>query len=206
MARFKKPNFSALGQILSINSFVSGLLWRINKGMFLGVVILNVLFSATIIPSLYLDKKFFDVLVSNITKPSPEESFQIILWLVFGRLGLQLVKTLFKRISGYWSRILIIKIGSEVEIMIASKYASISVPDLENTDFKDRYMRIERESGGRIRRVADQVLQFPTYLSGVISSLSIFAVGQPIVIILSLLSLIPSLIVERIFIKKDFEL
>ena len=106
-------------------------------------------------------------MVSNITKPSPEESFQIILWLVFGRLGLQLVKTLFKRISGYWSRILIIKIGSEVEIMIASKYASISVPDLENTDFKDRYMRIERESlVEEFRRVADQVLQFP-YISRV---------------------------------------
>ncbi len=206
MAVFKKPNFSALGQILSINSFVGGLMWKINKGMFFGVVILNILFSATIIPSLYLDKRFFDILVSNITNPSPQKSFQIITWLVLGRMGLQLIKTLFRRVSGYWSRILIMRTGSEVEIMIAAKYASISVPDLENPDFKDRYMRIERETGGRIRRVADQVLRLPTYLSGVVSSLSIFAIGQPIVIILSLLSLVPSLIVERIFIKKDFEL
>lgn len=206
MARFKRPDFSALGQILSINSFVGGLMWKINKWMFSGVMILNILYSAIIIPSLYLDKKFFDVLVSNITNPSPQESFQVIIWLVVGRLILQLIRNLFRRLSGYWARLLIIRTGSEVEIMIASKYASISVPDLENPDFKDRYMRIERESGGRIRQVADQVLQFPTYLSGVVSSLSVFIVGQPLVIILSLTSLIPSLIVERIFIKKDFEL
>ncbi len=201
-----RNRFSAFGQMGFILKFITKFLWQTDKWSLVAAVVTNTFNSTLIIPDLYLGKVFFDTLVDNVKNPQPLQAFQIILWLVAARLGLQILRSLTNRIGGYYVRILFMKQNQKLEVMIGTKYATISVPTIENPEFRDRYQRVERESNGRFRSVTENFVRIPQYISGVVSALSIFVVTQPLVAFLSLISLIPALSVERIFIKKDFEL
>ena len=98
------------------------------------------------------------------------------------------------------------KQNKQIETIIGSKYAIIGVPTLEDPQFKDRYQRVERESVGRMRSITNHFLGIPQYLSGIASALSIFVVTQPWVAIVSLLSMAPTIFIERVFIKKEYEI
>ncbi len=201
-----KHNNSTLEQFWFIYKFVAKFLWSTDKKVLVLVIFWNILYSAVIVPNLLLDKLFFDTLVDNIKNPQPTTVFQTILLIVLGRFLLQALRTFSNRLSGYYARLLFMKQNQRIEILIGSKYATISVPTLEDPSFKDRYQRIERESISRLQRVTENFIRIPQHLTGIVSSLSIFIFTQPFVIIFSLLSLIPSALVERIFIKKDYQL
>ncbi|OGC91637.1 hypothetical protein A2899_03260 [Candidatus Amesbacteria bacterium RIFCSPLOWO2_01_FULL_49_25] len=201
-----KKNFSALAQIIFILKFAAKFLWETNKKTFLIVVFLNALVSLFIIPNLLLDKAFLDILVSNIKSPQPLSAFRAILWIVAARFALQALRSLANRFAGYYSRVLSWEQNQRAEVMIGTKYATIAVPTLEDPDFKDRYQKIERESLNRLQGVANNFISLPRHLTGVISSLSFFIVTQPFVVLTALVSLVPAIIVERVFVKKNYEL
>lgn len=201
-----KKNFSALGQIWFILKFIAKFLWDTDKKTLISVILLNTSLSLFIIPNLLLDKAFLDTLVDNIKKPNPQEVFQTILIIVFARFVFQALRTLVRRLSGYYTRILFWKQNQKAESTIGMKYATIAVPTLEDPAFKDRYNRIERESLNRLQRITENFVNLPQHMSGIISSLSLFVFTQPLVVIFSLVSLLPTIVVERIYIKKDYEL
>src|SRR3989344_5594934 len=201
-----KKNFSALGQIGFILKFAARFLWATDKKSLIIVILANCLFSAVIVPNLILDKIFLDTLVTNIQSPDPLNAFRLILIVVAARFGLQALRTLANRLSGYYARILFWEQNQRAEVMIGTKYATISVPTLEDPQFKDRYQKIERESLNRLQRITENFVRIPQHITGIISSLSIFVFTLPLVVVVSLVSLLPSIIVERIFIKKDYEL
>jgi hypothetical protein len=98
------------------------------------------------------------------------------------------------------------KLRQKTEVMVGLKYASIGIPTLEDPKFKDRYQKIERESMDRLVRIAENYLRIPQHLVAILSSLSVFIIGQPLIILVSLISLIPSVVIDRKFIKKSYEL
>lgn len=201
-----KKNFSAAGQIWFIFKFIAQFLWHTDKKSFLLVIFFNILIAAVILPNLILDKIFLDVLVQNIQTPSPVTAFNTLLLVIAARFGLQVLRALANRFSGYYVRILFWKQNQRAETLIGTKYATISVPTLENPEFKDRYQKIERESLNRLQRVTENFVRLPQHLTGILSSLSIFIFTQPLVALASLASLLPSIIVERIYIKKGYQL
>ncbi len=170
------------------------------------VIFLNSVSSLIIVPNLVLDKYFIDILVSNIGKPEPLKALQLILLIVAARLTLSLIRTLSNRLSGYFYRSFNWRSYQQLEKTVGLKYATISVPTLEDPVFKDRFNRLEREGLNRMQRVGDNFVRVPQHLIGIVSSLSFFVIGQPIVILLSLISLLPSIIVDKIYIKKDYQL
>ncbi|OGD08845.1 hypothetical protein A2397_05370 [Candidatus Amesbacteria bacterium RIFOXYB1_FULL_44_23] len=207
----KKPSSasasaSSFAQMFFIIKFALAFLWKTDKKAFLLVVFLNSVASFIIIPNLYLDKIFLDTLIGNIGSPDPFRILNLILLIVAARFGLAAVRTLSTRVAGYFSRIIFWKNNQRLEILIGKKYASISVPVLESPEFKNRYNRIERESLNRFHRVTENVVRIPQHISAIVSSLSFFVITQPFVIVFSLASLLPSVIVDRIFIKKDYQL
>lgn len=201
-----KKKFSALGQIGFILKFIARFLWETDKKSFLIVIFCNIIFSAVIIPNVLLDKYFLDTLISNINRPDPQAAFRTILFIVAARLVLKLFTSLAGRLSGYYARYLNWRQNQRLETLIGQKYATISVPTIEDPTFKDRYSRVERESVNRMQTVSNDFIRIPQYLSGLLSSLSIFVIGQAFVALIAVLSLIPTIIVERIFIKREYEL
>ncbi len=153
-----------------------------------------------------MDKYFIDILVTNIGKPNPEKTLKLIMLIVAARLGLALFRTISNRLSGFYSRSFFWHNNQRLEVMVGEKYATISVPVLEDPKFKDRYNRLEREGLNRVQRVGENFVRIPQHITGIISSLSFFFTTEPLVVIVSLLSLLPSVIVDRIYIKKDYQL
>ncbi len=201
-----KRKFSALGQIGFILKFIARFLWDTDKKTLIYVILLNTSLSLFIIPNLLLDKAFFDTLVGNIKNPNPQGVFRAILLIVFARFAFQALRTLARSLTGYFSRVLIWKQNQKAESIIGLKYATIAVPMLEDPAFKDRYNRIERESLNRLQSITNNFVSLPQHIAGIISSLSLFVFTEPFVVVLSLLSLFPTVAVERVFIKKDYEL
>jgi len=201
-----RKNFSALAQIAFILKFSGRLYFQAGKGVFLWALILNLVPSLVIVPNLYLDKLFIDTIVAHLTVPNLEWAVRNLAIIVASRFLLDTLRALANRLSGFYSRKFFFSLRRHTEIMIGTKYATIGVPTLEDPKFKDRYQKIERESLDRMVRVAENYLRLPQHLVAILSSLSIFALTQPIIILVSLASLIPSIAVDRKYIKKAFDM
>ncbi len=201
-----KKNFSALGEMWTILRFVGSFLWKADKRSLSFAVVLNIIEGSLIIPTIYLDKVFLDTLIANLQSPDKNLAITILLQVVGARLGVQLIQTLTRRMSGYYTRILHINRMRLAEVMVGQKYTKIAVPTIEETGFKDRYQKIQSEGFGKLQQITDNFLFLPKSASSVISALSVFYLGQPIVAALSLLSLIPGVVVDKIFIKRGYDL
>jgi ATP-binding cassette subfamily B protein len=195
----------SLGQILFILKFAGKFFWQTNRRFFLSVILLNSIGSLIIIPNLLLDKYFIDILVSGVSSPDKTAVFNGILLIVVSRLGLALLRTLSQRLSGFYARIFLWRTYQRLENLVGLKYSTIPVSLLEQPDFKDRLNRLEREGIGRMQRVGENFVRIPQHVTGMISSLSFFFTTQPFVILLSIFSLLPALIVDRIFIRRDYQ-
>jgi hypothetical protein len=183
---------SPVRQIWFMLKFAGRLYWEADKRVFILIMVLNSVTSLVIIPNLLLDKLFIDTLVSNINNPNLSQALSLIILIVLGRF------TLARKF--FW------KLYQKMEIIIGQKYASISVPTIEDPAFKDRYQKIERESLNRLQRVAENYIRIPQHISGIIFSLSFFVFSQPLVVVVSLASLIPTIIIDRIYIRRGYEL
>lgn len=191
---------------LSVLWFATRFLWSVNPRLFIAVILINSINSLVIIPNLLLDKYFIDILVSGIGSPVPNLVFRSILVIVALRFGLSMFRTLSQRLSGYYARMYFMRTYQKLETTVGEKYATISVPLLESPAFKDRYNRLEREGLNRLQRVGENLVRVPQHFTAIASSLSFFVLSQPLIVLFSLISLLPQLIVDRIFIRKDYEL
>ncbi|MEK9200479.1 MAG: ABC transporter ATP-binding protein [Patescibacteria group bacterium] len=200
-----KKNFSALGQIWFIIKFSAGFLWKADKKAFLSSVISNAASSTVIIPNVLLDKAFLDTIIANVKTPDPSSAIRTIGLILVGKALLFSFETVARRTSGYYTRILHWRKNQLAEIMIGEKYARVGVPTIEDPKFKDIYQRVQSDSISQLTKITDNFISSPRHISGILSSLSIF-LTQPLIIIISLVSLLPTVIVERVFIKKGYEL
>ena len=200
-----RKNFSAISQIAFILKFAGRVYSQTDRGLFLCSMALNVVPSLAILPNLYLDKLFLDIIVAHLRTPNLDWAMKNILIIVACKFLIDTFRSLANRFSGYYSRKFFMKLRQHTEIMVGSKYATISVPTLEDPKFKDRYQKIEQESMERLVRVGESYLRLPQHLVAILSSLSIFALTQPIIIVISLLSLLPSILVDRKYIKKSYD-
>jgi ABC-type multidrug transport system fused ATPase/permease subunit len=191
---------------LFIFRYCGSLFWETDGWLFVGLMLLTTVPSLVIVPNLLLDKLLFDTIAGNINKPFTESLLRLIILIVIARFILASVRTLSNRIGGYYTRKFYWKLYQKTEVMIGKKYATVSVSEIEDPNFKDRYQKIDTESRNRIQTIAQDFIFFPQYVTGIVSALSFFIIGQPWVIVISVLSLIPSILVDRIYIKKAYEL
>lgn len=205
MPQSQSPSGS-LSQIIFVLRFAGKFFWDTNKRLFLLVVILNSVSSLIIIPNLILDKYFLDILISGINDPDKAEIFNKILLIVAARLGLSLFRTLSQRMSGFYARSFFWHTYQNLENRVGLKYATIPVPLLEQPEFKDRFNRLEREGLNRMQRVGENFVRIPQHVTGMFSSLSFFFTTQPVIVLLSFVSLLPGIVVDRIFIRRDYQL
>lgn len=197
---------SPFRQFWFILKFAGKFFWQTDKKIFLATIFANSVTSLVIIPNLLLDKAFIDILVNNVGKPYNQLAVNSLLLIVFARFGLASLRSISNRISGYLARLFFMRNNQRAEVLVGQKYATIGIPTLEDPKFRDRYQKIERESLNRLQRVGENYIRIPQHITGIVASLSIFVATQPWIIAVSILSLIPSIFVDRFFIKKSYEL
>jgi len=200
-----KKTASPLKQMWVILKFSCKFFWETDKSTFIWVILSNAVPSLIIIPNLLLDKSFIDSLVKGIGHPINQTLVNTIIFIVIARFFLSSFRSISNRTSGYLARKFFWRNNQRLEVVIGEKYATISVPTLESSSFKDRYLKIEREGISRVNRIGENIVRIPQHLIGIISSLAIFSLTEPLVILFSFISLIPNILVDRWFIKKDYE-
>lgn len=196
---------SAIRQIRFILAQVARLLWDTDKKLLLLTIFSSAFSSTLIIPTVYLDKIFLDTLIQNIGKSSAVQAFNFIVLIVVARFFIQFFKDVLGLLDGYWSRMLNLKLNKLVETRLGEKYARITVGVIEDPEFKDRYNLIERESLSRLGRLASLFTDIPQFFTGMISSLVIFVFTQPFIVLVTLLTTIPSLLADRKFAHDGYE-
>ncbi len=206
--KFKLPKieFSPLRQVWFVLKKTGGLLWQTDSSALIWTTVLNILNSATILPTLYLDKVFIDTLVKSIGTSNLRPAVQTIIFIVIGRFVIGTFKGIAGRIIGTYDDSLGRGLNAKLDELMGLKYSQIDVSVIEDPKFKDRYGKIERESGDRAWRLVSSFADFPRYLSGIISSLSIFIFFQPIIVLFSVAFLVPQFIVDAKLIKKRYKI
>ncbi|MEK7155103.1 MAG: ABC transporter ATP-binding protein [Patescibacteria group bacterium] len=207
LPKFKLPKIelSPLRQINFILREVAKLLWATSPQMTISLVIVNIINSLTILPTLYLDKYFIDTIVSNIGKPW-QPVLHVIFFIVLFRFINGTVKSVTNRLIGYYNRFLSRRLADKIDALIGEKYSQIDVSLIEDPKFKDRYSKVEREGSSRAFPIVSSFADLPLYISGIISALSIFIFFQPWLAVLSIGFLVPILIVDAKFIKLDYQI
>jgi ATP-binding cassette, subfamily B, bacterial len=197
---------SPLNQLLFIFRYCGSLFWETDGKLFIFLMTLSLIPSLVIVPNLLLDKLFFDTIVSNLNKPLTDSLIRLIILIVIVRFCLVMLRTLSNRMGGYYARKFNMKLYQKAEVLIGKKYATVGVSYIEDPNFKDRYQKIDNESRSRLQSIAEDYILIPQYLTGIVSALSFFVIGQPWVIVISLVSLIPNILVDQKYIKKAYEL
>ena len=206
--KFKLPQIelSPLSQVWFVLKKTGGLLWQTDRNALIWTTLLNVLNSATILPTLYLDKVFLDTLIKSIGVSNLRPVLQTIIWIVIGRFTISTFKGIAGRIIGTYDDSLSRGLNAKLDELLGLKYSQIDVSVVEDPKFKDRYGKIEREGGDRAWRLVSSFAEFPRYISGIVSSLAIFIFFQPIIVLFSIAFLIPQFIIDAKLIKKRYKI
>ena len=206
--KFKLPQIelSPLSQVWFVLKKTGGLLWQTDRNALIWTTILNILNSATILPTLYLDMVFLDTLVKSIGVSNLRPALQTIIWIVIGRFTISTFKGIAGRIIGTYDDSLSRGLNAKLDELLGLKYSQIDVSVVEDPKFKDRYGKIEREGGDRAWRLVSSFAEFSSSISGIVSSLALFIFFQPIIVLFSIAFLIPQFIIDAKLIKKRYKI
>ena len=204
--KLPKIELSPLKQVWFVVAEIGKLLWLTDKNTFFWMVMFNVLTSSVILPVLYLDKLFIDTILISIGNTNWQAGFRTILLIVSLRFLLATLKGISSRGVGYTNDSLSRKFNQKIDELLAKQHSVIDVSTIEDAKFKDRFAKIEREGGNRAWQIVSSFADIPRTVSGIISSLAIFIFFKPIIALLSVLFIVPSLIVDAVFTKRGYRI
>lgn len=95
---------------------------------------------------------------------------------------------------------------AELDALLGKKLAELDLATIEDPDFKDRFNKVERESGRRAWGLMMPLSDIPNYLVGFISAVGLLIVLHPLVAVGMLLASLPQFFVDQKFIKKGYQL
>src|SRR3989344_3999108 len=205
---FTKPkvSFDRFGQLVFTFKEAAKLAFRTNKKLLILAFILNAIWGFSAAPGFYLEKLILDRLVENIGNPDWQRALYVIGGLVALRLVLELVRNILSRVSGFIRRTLSRHLDAEITVLIGKKLAEIDLKLIEDPDFKNKFDKIERESGRRAWGLMMPLSDIPNYLIGFLSSVGLLILLHPLVSLGIIFVSVPQFLIDRKFIKKDYEL
>lgn len=204
--KFPKIELSPLFQVGFILKKVGQLLWETDKRSIFWIVILNTLGGVLIFPGLYLDKIFIDTLIKLTGQTAWFEGLKVIIVVVTIRLFMGLTRDIILRINNLLDNRLGRRFDMFMDVAFARKYVDLDVPTIENPEFQDRFQQVQRQGGSRARQLVTMFGDLPQYIGGIVSALAIFAYSQPIVLIISLILIIPTIFIDSKYTRLSYEI
>ncbi len=157
-------------------------------------------------PLLYLEKLIIDNLVNLAGNGDLRAAMIEISILVGATLVVSLTVNFIQTYLRYLRKICSRYVSAEIDLLVASKVSNLSLSRLENAHFADRFQRIERESGRRAWAMMMPISSIPGSIIGLISSITILFLLHPLIAVGVIFFLVPQLLVDSRFIKKEYEL
>jgi ABC-type multidrug transport system fused ATPase/permease subunit len=194
-----------LRQVIFTFSQTAKLVWKANPRLLITVFLVNTIIGALIFPVFYLEKITIDVLIKNVGNPFWQEAIKLLAWLFFARVALGIVQSGLMRISDYLRFAIARVFSGHIDILLAEKMSSLDMEIIEDPDFKDRFKKVERESGRRAWELAMPLSNVPNYFFGLLSTFSLIFFFKPIVALLVFLLAIPEFFVDAKYTKIEYQ-
>jgi len=192
-------------QVLFTFSQTAKLVWKANPRLLVAVFLANTLIGALIFPVFYLEKLTIDVLIKNIGNPFWQEAIKFLAWLFFIRVTVGIFQSGLMRISGYLRYSIARVFSGYIDILLAGKMSSLDMTTIEDPDFKDRFKKVERESGRRAWELAMPLSNVPNYFFGLLSTFSLIFFFKPIVALLIFLLAIPEFFIDARYTRIEYQ-
>jgi len=201
-----KISFGRFSQIFFTLKEALGLSYRIDPKLLITVLLLNAVRGLTVVPSFYIDKLLIDNLVSSIGNSDTFLLVRIVFFLLFLRFLLEFFRNALSSFLSYLRYMFSRKVTNQLDILIGEKISSLPLSTIEDPDFRDKFNKIERESGRRVWGLMMPISNIPNYLLGLVSSVGLFLLLSPYVVLGVIVFSLPTIMIDKKFIKKDYEL
>ncbi len=195
-----------LQQVLFVFQQVFRLAAKINLRLVILVIIFNALWGFSSLPGFYLEKLILDRLVQNIGNPHLKPVIYSIGILIGLRLLIELFRSLLSNINGFLRVNLSRTFSAEIYCLMGEKMAQLDLTTLEDPEFKDRFTKVERESGQRAWGLMYPVSNLPNYLVGFFSAVGLLILLQPLISLGIIIVALPQFLIDQQFIKKEYHL
>lgn len=201
-----KITFGRLGQLIFTFKEITKLAFRINKKLLIFTFALNAIWGFSAAPGFYLEKLILDRLVESIGNPNWQPIVYAIGLLVGLRLLLELARNISSRIIGYMRRTMSRLFDAELNLLMGTKLAELDLATIEDPDFKDKFDKIERESGRRTWGLMMPLSDIPNYLVGFLSAVGLLILLHPLVALGVIVVSLPQFFIDSKYIKREYEL
>jgi ABC-type multidrug transport system fused ATPase/permease subunit len=192
-------------QVIYTFSQTAKLVWAANPRLLITVFLVNIFVGLLILPTFYLEKLTIDALIKNIGNPYWQEALKVLALLFFLRVTIGIFQSGLMRISGYLRFAIARVFSSHIDILLAQKMSSLDMATIEDPDFKDRFKKVERESGRRAWELAIPLSNVPNYFFGLLSTLSLIFFFKPIVALLIFILTIPEFFVDAKYTRLEYQ-
>ncbi len=178
-------------------------IWNTNSFLFLSNLLCRLLNAFVPIALLWVGKLIIDEIVLQISLPQPELSH---LWMLVGmELALSLLSDLLSRAIGLTDGLLGDLYSNASSIVIIKKTKDITISQLEDPDFYDKLERARQQTNSRVNLMSESLTQVENIIS-MISLIAGLIYFEPWLLILLVLSIIPSFINEIKFSSRRYSL
>lgn len=197
---------SRFGQVFFTIRETAKLLFKIAPGYLVAILIFNTLWGFSGLPALYLDKLILDRIVANVGNPLWRQALNTIALLFALRTLLELLRNVLSRVIGYLRTAASHMFSIGMDLLMANKVAELDIATLENIDFKNRFNKIEKESGRRSWALMMPLSNIPNYATGFLSSVALLILLSPFVAAAVFLVALPQFLIDSKYIKKEYAL
>ncbi len=201
-----KVTFDRIGQIVFTFKEVARLAARTNRLLLILGFVLNAIWGFSAVPGFYLEKLILDRLVESIGNPDWQPALYIIGFLVLLRLLLELGRNILSRINRFIRHTLSRLFEAELSLLMGKKLAELDLAMIEDPDFKDKFDKIQRESGRRAWGLMRPLSEIPNFLVGFVSAVGLLILLHPLIALGVFIVSLPQFFVDSRFIKKEYEL
>ncbi|MBZ9779365.1 ABC transporter ATP-binding protein/permease [Psychroflexus sp. CAK8W] len=197
--RNKKSNFSSLK---FVPRFL-GKVYRTNPGLFIANVILRLLKSLIPIALLWVGKEIIDEVIFQVDLDTKE--LNRLYWLIGIELFLAIISDVFNRLIGLTDGLLGDLYSNSSSIELIQKTAKVELASLEDSEFYDKLERARQQTTSRVTLMSNVLSQIQDIIT-IISLISGLIYFYPILILLLVISIIPSFINELKYSQSTYSL
>ncbi len=178
--------------------WVTKFLYRFSPGLFIAV------FATQIITSVapFARAKILSQLIDSLTSTVPDGWIQPFIWFMI----VAFVTSLFFFLQGQLNRILDIKLQAYLRKTFIDKVAHLDYQHLESKETSALISKVDEEFGWRIRETVSDLSNFLFNLMSLVAITVIILPKYPAIWFLIMLTQIPQYLIERHWVKKDWQL
>ncbi|KKT73639.1 MAG: ABC transporter ATP-binding protein (Multidrug resistance protein), partial [Microgenomates group bacterium GW2011_GWA2_44_7] len=203
--KLPKVSLSYFRQVFFVFKEVIRIAWKVNPRLIASDLILNSLWGLTSLPTLYLGKLVIDAVIHGISAQDKTTAIGNIAFYLFLTALVGLVRRIITRTLSVIESNISSRMTAKVDVLLGEKMSQLDIPTIEDPEFKNRFDKVERQSGQRLWNLINPISDVPSAIFGIASSLILLLSFNPIVLLIIVVLSLPNILVNARYIRSEFE-